>query len=78
MVAFSALVYSFKSNQGARAVAFWYYGRAVQDLRVFLNTYPMSMTDCLIAVSMALQLYSFDVFSIFISDLIALEIFGGL
>src|SRR5204863_6788008 len=78
MIAFSALIYSFKLNHDARPVACWYYERAVHDLRVSLNISPMSMTECLTAVSTALQLSSFEVCYIFISGLTALEIFGRL
>jgi len=61
MVGFSALVYSYKFHHGAREVGFYYYEKALQQLRLFLNTSPMELEECLTAVATALQLSTFDV-----------------
>lgn len=61
MVGFSALIYSYKFHQGARQVGLFYYEKALQELRLFLNTSPMEIGGCLTAVATALQLSSFDV-----------------
>jgi hypothetical protein len=62
MVGFSALVYSYKFHQRARQVGFFYYEKALQELRLFLNTSPMEIGECFAAVATALQLSSFDVY----------------
>jgi hypothetical protein len=65
MVGFSALVYSYKFHQRARQVGFFYYEKALQELRLFLNTSPMDIEECFAAVATALQLSSFDVCILF-------------
>jgi hypothetical protein len=62
MVGFSALVYSYKFHQGAAQVGLFYYEKALQELRLFLNTSPMEIGECFAAVATALQLSSFDVY----------------
>ena len=62
IVAFSALVYSFKVDKAAREVACLYYELALRGLRVLLDKFPMSLNECFIAVATALQLSSFDVY----------------
>jgi hypothetical protein len=57
MVAFSALIYSIKSNPGAREVAFYYYAMALQGLRSMLDT----DFECDYIVATALQLSTIDV-----------------
>ena len=61
MVGFSALIYSYKFHQGARQVGLFYYEKALQELRLSLNTSPMEIGECFTAVATALQLSSFDV-----------------
>jgi hypothetical protein len=61
MVGFSALIYSYKFHQGARQVGLFYYEKALQELRLFLNPSKMEIVECLMAVATALQLSSFDV-----------------
>jgi len=63
LVAFSALIYSIKIHHGVRALAFLYYAKALQELRLLLNETSMTLTDCYIAVATALQLSSFDVYT---------------
>jgi Fungal specific transcription factor domain len=62
VVAFSALIYSIKEHQGVRALAFLYYSKAMQDLRLLLNESTMDLQHCFVAVATALQLSSFDVY----------------
>ena len=61
LVAFSALIYSIKVHQGVRVLAFMYYAKALQELRLLLNETSMTLTECYVAVATALQLSSFDV-----------------
>ena len=61
LVAFSALIYSIKVHHGVRALAFVYYAKALQELRLLLDETSMTLTDCYVAVTVALQLSSFDV-----------------
>lgn len=63
VVAFSALIYSIKVHQGVRVLAFLYYSKAMEELRILLNEPTMEINDCLTAVATALQLSSFDVYS---------------
>ena len=61
LVAFSALIYSIKVRQDVKALAFLYYSKALQELRLTLNETATDIGDCLVAVASALQLSSFDV-----------------
>jgi hypothetical protein len=61
LVAFSALIYSIKVHPGVRALSFVYYAKALQELRLLLNETSMRLTDCFVAVAIALQLSLFDV-----------------
>jgi hypothetical protein len=73
MVAFSTLIFSTKgvnpsqTNQ-VREYSFLYYHKALQGLHTLLNKYPMDYKECQTAVASALQLASFDVCSLPISD----------
>lgn len=64
VVAFSALIYSMRMDRAAREQAFLYYSKSIQQLRVLLDDYPMTTEENYIAVATALQLSSFDVYSI--------------
>ena len=66
VVAFSALVYSLKDHS-ARVQAFLYYTSALQQLRVWLDQTIMNVDECHMAIATALQLASFDVFTISIT-----------
>lgn len=57
MVAFSALIYSIKTNPDAREVAFCYYAMALQELRSMLDT----EFECHVVVATVLQLSAIDV-----------------
>jgi hypothetical protein len=60
-IAFSALIYSLKEDWQFRPIAFIYYAKAIQGLRLSLDKDPMTDTECQVAVATALQLFSFDV-----------------
>ena len=57
LVAFSALIYSIKTNPDAREVAFCYYAMALQELRSMLDT----EFECHVVVATVLQLSAIDV-----------------
>ena len=61
IVAFSALIYSYKCHFEARQLGLLYYEMALRELRIFLNTPSMEMDECLVALATALQLSSFEV-----------------
>jgi hypothetical protein len=63
IVAFSALIYSMKVDRSAREQAFLYYSMSLQQFRVHLDDYPMTAAENHIAIAIALQLSSFDVYS---------------
>ena len=65
LVAFSALIYSIKVHHDVRALAFLYYSKALQELRLVLNKTATDIGDCLVVVATALQLSSFDVHHFF-------------
>ena len=67
VVAFSALVYSMEIDRSARVVAFLYYTSALQQLRVLLDQVTLNIDECHMALATALQLASFDVFTISIN-----------
>ena len=64
VVAFSALIYSMKIDRSARVLAFLYYTSALQQLRVLLDQVTLSVDECHMAIATALQLASFDVFTV--------------
>ena len=68
VVAFSALIYSMKIDRSTRVLAFWCYTSAIQQLRVLLNRVTLSVDECHMALATALQLASFDVFTISIKS----------
>ena len=61
IVAFSALIFSTKVNLAARGIAFVYYAKSLQGLRQLLDKSPLSIEECHVSASIALQLLSFDV-----------------
>jgi hypothetical protein len=60
LVAFSALVYSYKGAGMARQVAFFYYAMALKEMRQFLEGSSIP-EECNVAIAAALQLSSFEV-----------------
>jgi hypothetical protein len=60
LVAYSALIYSFRFDPSARHAAYGFYSLTVQELRLLLDK-PMDRRDCYIATVCAMQLSSFDV-----------------
>ena len=64
LVAFSALVYSFKVNELLRPYAFLHYSSALRDLRSLVEQNGLSGRDYHFAVATALQLSCVDVSSI--------------
>lgn len=66
VVAFSALIYSMKVDRTAREQAFLYYSMSLQQLRVLLDDDLTTTEEKHIAIAIALQLSSFDVYSILI------------
>jgi hypothetical protein len=63
VVAFSALIYSIKTDRSARVLAFLYYASALQQLRVLLDQVTLNIDECHMAVATTLHLASFDVFT---------------
>jgi hypothetical protein len=61
LVAFSALVFSFKVHRGVRPLAFFFYSKALQELGLSLGETGESMDVFYSAVACALVLASFDV-----------------
>jgi len=70
VVAFSALIYSIKIDRSARVQAFLYYTSALKQLRALLDQVTLNVDECHMAIATALQLASFDVFTISIKELI--------
>ena len=63
MVAFSALIYSVKVDSSAREQAFLYYGVSLQQFRLLLDKF-LTEAEYQAAVATALQLATFDVYSL--------------
>ena len=64
VAAFSALIWSIKTDPSYREPAFWLYSGACVELKRVISNPKMDSTDCHFAVATALQLASFDVGSI--------------
>jgi len=61
LIAFSALIYSFKVDRSARHYAFFHYSRALKELQNLLNAFSFQMEEYHVIVATALQLSCLDV-----------------